>query len=144
MACGLLRAVVLSFERKVCAAVEALERWQAGDIERVALAARLCEEIAARAPQELSSLAKLPRREGVSLWLRLTSLGDAAPGTLLDLTLASSANATPCDDRVRDAVHRVQRAALTMRRLTIEKARKARESSSGSRRRPSTPGRAAS
>lgn len=120
----------MRFDQDVLAAVEALEGWELHHVERVRLAAYLYERIADRAPDEIQTLAHLPGSQGIQLWLRLTSLGSAAGSRLLELSLATDDPAVRARCRkVRDAAHRVQRAAFTLHRLTAKRARAVRSTS---------------
>ena len=111
-----------AFEQRVQQAVEALDGWMGEDVARAELAADIYEEVARRAPVELGCLAKLPRREGLDLWIRLTCLGRSA-----GLHMVGSVVAAHERSAMRRAVRRVQSSTRNIERYTSVRGREARQ-----------------
>ena len=111
----------MNFERTCRTASVALASWE-GSIATIEYCAELYEDIVRRAPFELRTLRRLPRRQGVGLWLEVTAQGTSIGSKLLGVKTTSAA----ARENVRFAVQRIQRATAQLIRFTSAQARAAR------------------
>jgi hypothetical protein len=115
---GNKRMTEQSYEALVREAIARLETFDARDISAVSL----FEEIARRAPAELSALASLDAREGASMWLRLPTLGAVAIAHLLVASMeAEDAGDAFLYAKLSSAGIRMQEATAALAGLTSER-----------------------